>query len=266
MYSVWCGIAAAFVVGEWLLPPERRAFKSKIVLLVCTLCSVMATLVSGSRSAVFLAGFAFLGGFAAVLFTRNLRLIVRYSVLIGALPVIVLIGYFAAPKSFNGVLDRFSGEDNQQAIETRITHQIFGFTYAAKYSVLGLGVGYGIPAANPAAEKAAFILSENEPIRVVQEMGTFSGTVIVLLRFGFGAAAVLFSFKCLQLSRLHSFPHGPPLAFTGAPTLMVGELFRTAPVLASLIYFGFALFLGALLFRREPLVPASALPSKTRLS
>lgn len=265
MYSVWCGIVVALMLGEWLLPPERRTFKSRIVLLLCTLCAVMANVVSGSRTAVLLSAFAFIGGFAAVVFTRNVKHIVRFTAVLVLMPVIFIIGYFAAPKSVNAVIDRFSGESNEQSIETRINHQILGFTYAAKFSVLGLGVGYGIPAANPAAAAAGgLILSENEPIRMLQEMGTFTGTALVLMRYFAGFGLLLVGFQCLQLPRGHTLPHGLPLAFTVAPTLMVGELLRSAPVLASQVYFCAALILGAVLFQHEPLVRAVAQPFETR--
>jgi len=263
-YSIWCGVAVALVVGEWLLPPERRAFKSRIVLLVCTLSAVLANMVSGSRTAIMLAFLGFLGGFAAVVYTRNVRLISRFSAILLLVPVVAVAGYFAAPASFQAVVDRFSGEENQQSILTRIDHAIFGFTYAASYSVLGMGVGYGIPAANPAAESQGLILSENEPIRLLQEMGTYTGSALVALRYIACLLMMLVAFKCLSLPRGHSFPHALPLAFSAAPTLLFGELVRSAPMLSTQIYYSIALILGAVLFQREPLAAGPLQESKTR--
>lgn len=251
-YSVWCGVAVALVVGEWLLPPERRAFKSRLLLLVCTLSAVLATMVSGSRSAIMVAALGFVGGFAAVIFTRNIRLIVRFATILVLVPVIALIGSLITPASFNAVKDRFSGEANQQSIVERVNHLILGFTYAAQFSVLGKGVGYGIPAANPKAAAAGLLLSENENIRLIQEMGTFVGTGLVVLRYASGVLVLLLAFRCMKLPRGHRFPHALPLAFSAVPTILLGELIRSAPLLATQTYFCIALMLSAVLFRREP--------------
>jgi hypothetical protein len=263
-YSIWCGFAVGIVLGEWLLPPERRAFKSKIILLVCTLSAMLATMVSGSRTAIGLAGLAFLGGFATVVVTRNVKLIMRFSAVLVLLPVLAVISSIAAPASFNALLNRFSGEGYQGEIETRLEHMFLGFTYASGFSVLGAGIGYGIPAANPGMGAAiGIVLSEHETIRIVQELGSFTGTALVAMRYVAGIWLIFASFKCVWLPRGHSFPHAVPLAFAVAPILMVGELVRSAPLVATETYFAIALGLGAVLFRHEPLNPGPArLPQK----
>jgi len=261
-YALWCGFAVGLVMGEWLLAPNRRNFQSKAMLMICTMGAIVATLVSGSRVAVMLAALAFLGGFAAVIVTRNVRLIVRFSAVIILLPALVVISYFAAPASFSAVVDRFSGEQNQQSIEQRIDKMFTAFTWAAGYSGLGVGIGVGIPAANPG--HVAFVLSENESIRIVEEMGTYTGTVLVLLRYTAGLGLLLLAFRALQLPQGHNLPHAVSLAFSAAPTIMVGDLTHSAPITATQAYFWSALILGALLFRREP-VPATTVPlSKKR--
>lgn len=261
-YAIWCGFAVGLVMGEWLLQPQRRSFQSKAMLIICTMSAIVATLVSGSRVAVMLAAAAFLGGFAAVIITRNVRLIVRFSAVSILLPVLVVISYFAAPASFNAVVDRFSGEANQNSIAQRIDKMFTAFTWAAGYSGLGVGIGVGIPAANPG--HVAFVLSENEAIRIVEEMGTYTGTVLVLLRYAAGVGLVYIAFRALQLPYMHNLPHAVPLAFTAAPTIMVGDLTHSAPITATQAYFWSALILGALLFRREPVPAATFQLSKKR--
>ncbi len=261
-YALWCGFAVGLVMGEWLLAPQRRSFQSKAMLIICTMSAIVATLVSGSRIAVMLAALAFLGGFASVIVTRNIKLIVRFSAVIVMLPVLVVVSYFAAPASFNAVVERFSGEGQQQGIENRIDKMFTAFTWAAGYSGLGAGIGVGIPAANPG--HLSFVLSENESIRIVQEMGTYTGTVLVLMRFAAGILLVLASFRALRLPLGHNLPHAVPLAFAAAPIVMAGDLTHSAPVTATQEYFWTALILGALLFRHEP-VPQGVFPlSKKR--
>jgi hypothetical protein len=261
-YGVWCGFAVGLVLGEWLLPPGRRCFKSKAMLLICTLGAVVATLVSGSRSAVLLAALAFMGGFSAVIVARNIKLILRFSAVILLLPILTLIGYWAAPGSFNAVLARFSGEQNQAAIGVRVERMITAFTWAANYSVMGVGIGYGIPAANPG--KMAFNLSENESIRIVEELGTYVGTVVVLTRYAGGLLLLFASFRAMKLPRGHSLPHAVPLTFAALPTLTVGSMTGQAPVVATQVFFWIALILGVLLFKNEPLEPGVFQLSKTR--
>lgn len=262
-YSVWCGMAAAMVVGEWLQPESQRTFKSKILLMVCTLCAVLATMVSGSRLAIVLSGLGFVGGFAAVIVTRNIKLIVRFAVILLSLPILVALTYVLVPASFNAVVARFSGEGYQQDLATRVVHGLLGFTYAARFSYIGVGVGYGIPAANPSMG-GGIVLSENESIRIIEEMGSFTGNALVLLRYVATVALIGAGFRALLLRRSHRLAHAMPLAFTTAPSLMLGELTRSAPVLGTQVFFVIALILGALLFRQEPLGPGSAQLSVTR--
>jgi hypothetical protein len=263
-YSIWCGMMTGLVLGEWLLPRRQRCFKSTFLLLVCTLGAILATMVSGSRTAVFLSGLGFMGGFAAVIFTRNAKMIVRFSVIILLLPILAVVAYIAAPASLSALADRFSGDYYQEDLKARTAHMLFGFTYVPQFSVLGRGIGYGIPAANPSVAAVGIVLSEHEPIRMVQELGSFVGNGLVLLRYCAGVVLVFSSFKCLRLPRGNSFPHAVPLAFATAPILMVGELARSAPIVASETFFAIALGLGAILFRREPLDAGPALLPRKR--
>ena len=252
-YSIWCGMAVALVIGEWLLPPERRSFKSKAMLLICSLSAVVATMVSGSRSAVMLGALAFAGGFAAVLYMRNYRLIARFAAIVILLPVLTAVAYIAAPASFSAVIDRFSGEDTRQNLKARIMYLFIGFITEPHFSPLGAGVGFGIPAANPGGTASFMIvLSEDEPTRIAEELGTFTGSAFVALRYAAAIMLVVASFKCLSLPPGRRFPAAVPLAFVVAPNFMVGEIVRSAPLVGTQVFFAIALIQGAILFRREP--------------
>jgi hypothetical protein len=61
-----------------------------------------------------------------------------------------------------------------------------------------------------------------------------------------------------------NLPHAVPLAFSAAPTIMVGDLTHSAPITATQAYFWSALILGALLFRHEPVSPSTFQLSKKR--
>jgi hypothetical protein len=263
-YSIWCGFAVGLVLGEWLMPPERRAFKSQIMLLLCTMSGILATMVSGSRTAVMLAGLAFVGGFASVVVTRNAKLIVRFGAVLIVLPFLALAAYIVVPKSFNALTDRF-GEDYHEDLYRRINNMTIGFMSVPQFSILGKGIGFGIPAANPGAgANTMLLLSEHESIRTVQELGSFVGPALVIFRYCIGIALLFAGYKALMLRRSHSLPHAMPLAFASMPTLAISELVRSAPVISTQIFFAIALILGALLFREEPLSPGIVPLSKTR--
>ena len=79
-------------------------------------------------------------------------------------------------------VDRFSGEGAEEEIGTRIEHMFIGFVTVPHFSPLGEGIGFGIPAANPGAT-IGFGLSEHESIRTVEEIGSFTGPALVLVRY-----------------------------------------------------------------------------------
>ncbi len=264
-YSIWCGFAVALVVGEWLLPPERRAFRSRAMLLVISMSALVATMVSGSRTAVLMAALAFLGGMAAVLFTRNYVLLLRFAGILLLIPAFGLVSYMLSPVSFEGNLNRFTSEGAEQDAGKRISGMTIGFLTAPSFSLLGKGIGYGIQAAHAGSVNAYIVtLSEDEGSRTVQELGSVSGIALTLVRYSAGVLLIFTGFRALQLPRGHRFPHAVPLAFSVVPTLMVGELVRSAPVMATQAYICIALICGAMLFRREPLVPVSLNASKMR--
>lgn len=251
-FAVWCGVVVSLVIGEWLQSPTQRSFKSRILLIICTISACVATEVSGSRSAVFAAALAFLGGFLAVLLTRRTKLIVNFIVLTVLLPVLGGLAYLIAPASVMGNLNRFSGEENHRDLAHRSEYMAVGFVTATDLSLLGKGVGVGIQAANVESANAYVVtLSENDTMRGVEELGTFTGTILDLARY-FGAIAfVLMGVRTLL--QTPSVGYGLPLALSTIPTLAFGDLWRTAPMIATQVYFCIAFLLGTILFRREAL-------------
>lgn len=249
-YSIWCGVAAALVVGEWILPPERRSFKSRMLLILCSLSVAMATMVSGSRTAVFLAAGAFFGGVVAAFLLWNTKLLLRFAVVVLLMPVLGGLAYLLAPDAFSGNLNRFSHEDNQKEMSVRIAQMTVGFLIEPGFSVLGKGIGTGIQAASVGAmDPYAIKLSEWDNIRGVQELGTFGGIAIVLTRY-LATFLVIGAGIRAQLQR-PGFAYALPIAFTVAPTLAIGDMWRTAPMVATQVFYFIALICGAILFRKE---------------
>jgi hypothetical protein len=253
MFSIWCGIAVALVIGEWLLPPSRRAYQSRSLLLASTASAAVATMVSGSRTAVFLAAAAFVGAIAAVIVTRNYAHLLRFGAILILLPMLGLLSYLLAPKSFDANLQRFTDPGNQGEMRQRALNMTVGFLAEPKFSTLGMGIGIGIQAASVGSANAYSVsLSEYDSTRIVEELGTFTGVFLVLLRYFAGFVLISAGFKALLLPHPYSFPQAVPLAFTVTPTLMIGDIVRTAPGIATQAYFCIALICGAILTSRQP--------------
>jgi hypothetical protein len=249
-YSIWCGVAAALVVGEWILPPEKRSFKSRLLLILFSICVAMATMVSGSRTAIFLAAGAFFGGLVAALLLRNQQLILRFGGIILAMPLMAGLAFLLAPDAFTGNLNRFSHSENQVEMSVRIAQMTVGFLSEPGFSVFGKGIGTGIQAASASSTDPYSIkLSEWDNIRGVQEMGTFGGIPLVLARY-IASLLLIGAAVRAQLQR-PGFAYALPIAFTVAPTLAIGDIWRTAPMVATQVFYFMALICGAILFRRE---------------
>jgi hypothetical protein len=262
-FAIWCGFAVALVIGEWLTPPARRSFKSTTLIFVCTMCAILATMVSGSRSAVLLAAAAFFGGFVVVLMSRNRKNIMRFVAVLILLPALAGIAYLVAPDSFTGNLNRLSDEGNQEEMTSRIWNMSLGFVSGPDFSILGKGIGTGIQAGSVgSADAYRTQLSEWDTIRAVQELGTFPGVALVLIRYG-SVLALLMVARRAQLQRA-SFPLAIPLAVSTIPTLAIGDVWRVAPQVATQVFFFVAIICGAFLFRREPVDSATQQPSVTR--
>jgi hypothetical protein len=252
-FSIWCGIAVALTLGEWLRPQHERAIRSRKILVLSTICAFIATVDSASRTAILLGGAAFVGAMAVVIVTRRYKHLLLLGAMIVILPILTLIAYFVAPLAFSGVMDRFSGEDNQREMTSRMTDLTFNFIFMPSRTIIGEGIGNGIQAAHVGSASAYDIsLAEMENLRLIQELGPISGSAVVLIRYVAGIYMLVASFRLLKVSsgRLSSVL---PLAFTLAPTLMLGELIRSAPVVATQTYFFVSLICGAILFRHEPL-------------
>jgi hypothetical protein len=252
-FSIWCGIAVALTLGEWLRPPQERAIPSRIVLALSTISVFIATLDSASRTAIFLGGAALLGAFAVVIVTRRYKHLLLVGAMTLALPVLTVAAYFVAPLAFSGLIDRFSGQESQREMTSRMTDLTFNFIFMPSRTIIGEGIGKGIQAAHVGSSTAYDIsLAEMENLRLIQELGPISGTAVVLIRYIAGISMLIASFRLRKVSsaRLSAVL---PLAFTLAPTLMIGELIRSAPVVATQTYFFVSLICGEIVFRDERL-------------
>lgn len=259
-FSIWCGIAAAMVIGEWLLPPARRTLRSRSLLLVISMCIMLATATSGSRTAIFLVTLAILGSIVATLMIGNVMLSVRIAAILVLLPAFGGVAYLIAPGSIDALVGRFTQEGAREEMSSRVVTMTIGFLLYPDFDVLGHGIGMGIPAAEASARfvqndpywrVGSAYISEWDNIRAVQSLGNIVGSIVVFARYGAGVLLLIAAFRALLLPIGQSWPHAIPLAFTLLPTLMIGDMVHSAPIDAPQMYYCTAIILSSFLYRQE---------------
>jgi hypothetical protein len=249
-YSIWCGLVVALVIGEWMQPQDQRSFKSSALLMACTISAGLATAVSGSRTAYLLAACALIGGFIAAIVTGNRKYIIRLLAIVILLPLMGSLALVLSPSSYIGNENRFKGEDSQQQMVSRVEGMIVGFVTEPDFSLLGVGIGKGIQAGQVGnGDEYSVELSEMDTIRGVQELGTFTGVALVIIRYV--GAPVIFFLGIRALKQKPSITYSMPLALSTIPTFVLGDIWRVAPSIATLAYYSIAIIIGAVVFRRD---------------
>jgi len=244
-YGIWVSIAVALCLGEWLLPKERRAIGSKWLLIVCTFTVNLCHLVSGSRTAIALAGAAIVGALVCAVILGSTRAVLAIGGICILLPVAAAATYVISPSEFNIVVERFTGASYVQDSEGRLTGGLIGFVTIPRFSLIGAGMGLGVDAAHVGDSNAytyTYDLSEGDTIRNVMELGTPVGIFYVMARFGFLLGMV---FVAIRVVRGGTCPHVLPLSFCLLAEAYQGDLTRNAAMTASQVMMGYAFILGA---------------------
>ena len=244
-YGIWAAIAVALCMGEWLLPKERRAIRSQWLMILCTITVNLCHLVSGSRTAIALAGLAVLGGLVGATILGSMRAILAIASICVLIPIAAGMTYAISPTEFNIVVDRFTGKDYVSDSKLRVTDGLIGFATVPQISLLGAGIGMGVDAAHVGSTDTynfTYALAEQDSIRTVMELGTPVGLLYILTRIGFIFGMVFLS---VLIVRAGSSPHVLPLSFCLLAQCYLGDLTRNASMSASQTMVGYAFILGA---------------------
>ncbi len=244
-YGIWVGLAVALCVGEWLLPKERRVFKSRGLLILCTITTNLCHLVSGSRSAIALASASILGALIGAIVLRSNRAIFAISSLFFLIPIAGALTYFISPTEFTVVSNRFTAEEAITDNKHRLTDAVIGFATIPKFDLVGAGIGMGVDAAHAGSADTymfTYNLSEQDLIRNVMELGSPIGLLYAFTRIAFVTGMILLS---VRITRDGSSPHVLPLAFFLFAETYIGDLTRAATMTSTQIMVGYAFILGA---------------------
>ena len=244
-YGIWTGLAVALCVGEWLLPAHRRAIKRGWLLLLCTGTVNLCFLVSGSRTAIALAGVAVFGGMVAAVVLGSGRSLIAIGGIVVLLPLGVGATYAISPDLYNIIMERFTGDAYVSDNEHRVSEGMIGFVTIPKFSLIGAGLGMGVDAAHAGSSDAynfTYALSEYDMIRVVLELGTPVGLIYAFSRIAFFLGLILLS---VRLVRIGCSPHVLPLSFFLFAQAYQGDMTRNAATSGSMVMVGSAFILGA---------------------
>jgi hypothetical protein len=244
-YGVWVAIAVALCMGEWLLPKERRVFRNKWMMILCTLTVNLCHLISASRSAIALAAMAILGALVGAIILGSIRAILAIVGICVLLPVAAGMTYVISPDEFNIVLERFTGSYYVADNKNRLSDGLIGFATIPEFSLIGAGIGMGVDAShvgNADTYQFTYTLSENDLTRDVMELGSPVGLFYAITRIIFLFSMVFLS---MRIVRSGSSPHVLPLSFCLLAQSYQGDLTRAATMTASQVMVGFAFILGA---------------------
>lgn len=244
-YAIWVAIGVALSLGEWLLPIERRAIRSRLLLVLCTVAINLCHLLSASRLAIANAAVAIVGGLICAIVIRSVRAIAAIAGVLVLLPLVAGATYLISPSEANIIVERFTGKSYQQEGVGRVEYTMVGFLTEPPFDPVGAGIGMGVDAAHAGSANAydyTYQLSEEDSIRTVMELGTIVGLFYILVRIGFLVGMIFVAF---QIVRSGSTPHVLPLAVFLAAAGYIGDLTRSATMTATQIMLGYSFILSA---------------------
>jgi hypothetical protein len=240
-FGIWIGMALALCLGEWLLPAERRIFKSRSLLILSTFSLVLTCLISGSRQNLLLAALAVVGAMIAAILIRSTRVIAVIAGILLSLPLAAALTFVISPTEFQVMHERLTGKSGSANLKDRTFGTLYQWLTEPEFSLIGRGVGLGVDAAHVGSDNAylyTYDLSEGDTIRNVMELGTPVGILYVVARF-----SLMIGFIFLAIRLVHYSPHVLPLSL-----LMFGQaaadLTRAATMTSTQVMIGYAFILG----------------------
>ena len=202
----------AMIIIAWLYR-KRAPLLSMPWLIIATISSVTTLLLSGSRTAFFMAGLIVSGTFFGLLFTKGIQRKFTGTALILFLLCISAILFLGPFKeSYEALGTRFEQAENQEgsAIYRAISPLIVFADRIITTPVIGNGLGYGTGGgAMLARGKAGLVLPEDEWSRVIMEVGPAFGLLYIGYRTWF---TLIILGRCIRSARTDNLL---PMIFLG---------------------------------------------------
>jgi len=245
-YGLWVALAFALCLGEWLLAPERRASKSRSLLLFATGSWALIALISGSRENIVVCAAAAAGACVAAGLIGSARSVAMILVGVMSIPIAVGAVYLINPTEYETMQRRFFDKTNSDyEMKGRVGENLYGWLYEAEFSFIGQGVGMGIDAAHVGSVDAynfTYGLSESDTVRNVMELGTPVGYLWNFTRMLFALGMIGLAWRLTPLS-----PHGLPLTCMLFGQV-VWDMTRYATTSYTQVMVGYCFVFGVLLY------------------
>lgn len=195
--TMYAASLIAMLVVAWLYR-KSAPLLSMPWLIVATGAVITTLLLTGSRTAFFLASLVVVATFFGLQFTRSTKRKVTGTVM---LIFLLLVGavLFTGPfkTSFEALTTRIDQADKSEGTVHRLFSPITEFTdLILQAPVLGYGLGYGTSAMLTMAETR---LPENEWPRIVMEVGPGIGLIYILYRVYFTLVVLA---RCIRNARV----------------------------------------------------------------
>ncbi len=183
--AMFVGSVVAMAVFAWLNPSRMKLMPLPLLLLV-TVAVLVILLLSGSRTAFFLAGLVVIATLLGVLLIRDMKSKVAA---LSMLMVLMFVGAlaFLGPlrSSYDNLVNRFaSAERSEGSAIRRALAPFYLFYYRMDTTpALGHGLGYGTGGGSKLATgRAKLVLAEDEWSRIIMEAGPALGLIYITYR------------------------------------------------------------------------------------
>ena len=227
--TMFAASLVAMLIIAWLYRRRARLL-SMPWLIVATFTSVTTLLLSGSRTAFFMAGLVVASAFVGLIYTRGgsqKATGISVLVLLVCLGAILFLGPFR--DSFDALGTRFNqAERAEGSAWYRAFYPLFAFTdRIINTSAVGHGVGYGTSGGSRIATgKSQIVLPEDEWSRVVMEAGPIFGMMYIVYRILF---TLFIARQCIRSSRVNNLVPMILFGFIGF-YLLAGNITQTGSV------------------------------------
>ena len=227
--TMFAASLVAMLIIAWFYR-KRAPLLSMPWLIVATLASITTLLLSGSRTAFFMAGLVVFSAFIGLIYTRGTS---QKTTGIALLLLLIGVGalLFLGPfrDSFDALGTRFQqAEHAEGSAWYRAFYPLFAFTdRIISTSAVGHGVGYGTSGGSRIATgKVRIVLPEDEWSRVVMEAGPVFGMMYIGYRILFSLFIVR---RCIRSSRANNLVPMILFGFIGF-YLLAGNITQTGSV------------------------------------
>ncbi len=248
-YAIWLAIIFALCMGEWLVPPDRRAC-GKLLLVSSTIGAMLSTIVSGERTSLGLAAIVLVVAMFAGTTMRAFRPMLITGGVLLLLPGVLLIATQLSPTMLRAFQARTTNSENVRDSKRRVLYMLTGFI-PQRYDPIGAGLGVGTDAAHVGeinGYEVTYTLDEMDLPRTIDELGTFTGSFYDVMRMGMAVGIVLLSIFLLTRQR---DPYALLLSVLVFTMLYIGDLTRNSSMTATQIFLAASFVLGSLYFPQE---------------